>query len=359
LDKAIVSVVVPAFNAEAHLGKTLSSALAQTYREIELIVVDDGSLDATSAVVQEFAAKDARVRLIRQSNAGVGAARNAAIRLARGKYIAPLDADDLWAPEKLEKQVARMEQSGDEIGLVYCWSRLIDSHGNLVELSHPFTLEGRLRHVMVLRNLVGNASVPLFRAATLEKVGLYLSRAEQAGAQGCEDWDLALRIAEKFTIGVVPEYLVAYIQNDSSMSLNAENMARSFGVVMGRARQRNRDLPSASFRWSHGYFDLYIAEKCYDWAYYLRCIHYLKEAALANPVLLWRVGMYKFFVKSLLNIVRGTATPQIPGQARSLRKSAGGAALPAKRERKRPFFLNVVFRHFELTRWSAAMNDRG
>jgi hypothetical protein len=69
--------------------------------------------------------------------------------------------------------------------------------------------------------------------------------------------------------------------------------------------------------------------------------------------------MYKFFVKSLLNIIRGAARHQIPGQARSLRKNTGGTALPAKRKRKRQFFLNVVFRHFELTRWSVAMNDRG
>jgi glycosyltransferase involved in cell wall biosynthesis len=94
--------------------------LAQTYQEIEIIVVDDGSSDATSAIVEEFVARDARFHLIRQRNAGVGAARNTAIRKARGKYIAPLDADDFWFPEKLEKQVACMEQSGHRTGLVYC-----------------------------------------------------------------------------------------------------------------------------------------------------------------------------------------------------------------------------------------------
>ena len=91
-----------------------------------MIVVDDGSSDATGAIVEEFVARDARFQLVRQSNAGVGAARNTAIRKARGKYIAPLDADDLWFPEKLEKQVACIEQCGDETGLVYCWSTSID-----------------------------------------------------------------------------------------------------------------------------------------------------------------------------------------------------------------------------------------
>ena len=126
MDKALVSVIIPAFNAAANIRQTLNSVLAQTYQEIEVIVVDDGSSDATSAIVEEFVARDPRFQLVRQSNAGVGAARNTAIRKARGKYIAPLDADDFWFPEKLEKQVACIEQCGDETGLVYCWSTLID-----------------------------------------------------------------------------------------------------------------------------------------------------------------------------------------------------------------------------------------
>ena len=103
-------------------------------------------------------------------------------------------------------------------------------------------------------------SVPLFRTAALEKVGLYLTRAEQGGAQGCEDWDLNLRIAEAFSIRVVPEYLVAYRQTSSSMSVNGESMAASFAVIMRRARERNPDLPAAIFRWSAGHFYLYLVQ---------------------------------------------------------------------------------------------------
>jgi len=89
-------------------------------------VVDDGSSDRTTAIVEEFTAHDSRFQLVRQSNAGVGAARNTGIGQARGKYIAPLDADDLWMAEKVEKQVAGMEEFGDKTGLVYCWSTLIN-----------------------------------------------------------------------------------------------------------------------------------------------------------------------------------------------------------------------------------------
>jgi glycosyltransferase involved in cell wall biosynthesis len=346
LDKALVSVIIPAFNAAAYIRPTLNSVLAQTYQQIEVIVVDDGSSDATAAIVEEFVTRDARFQLVRQSNAGVGAARNAAIRKACGKYVAPLDADDLWFPEKLNKQVARMEQCGNETGLVYCWSKLINEQGNLVDTSPPDTFEGRLRHAMVLQNFLGNASVPLFRAAALEKVGLYLTRVEQEGAQGCEDWDLDLRVAEFFSIRVVPEHLVAYRQSSSAMSRNAEGMIASFAVTMRRVRQRNDDLPAATFRWSGGYFYLYLADKCYDWRDYPRCLRYLKEAVSANPVLLLKAGIYKTFVKSAFNAV-----------TRPTSKGSERAILHFKKRRKRPFILNAIFRHFELARWCAALDD--
>jgi glycosyltransferase involved in cell wall biosynthesis len=153
---------------------------------LEVIVVDDGSSDATSAIVEEFMRKDPRVQLVRQNNAGVGAARNAGIRRAHGKYIAPLDADDLWCPNKLEKQVARIEQCGSETGMVYCWSTLVDKNGDFLLFSDPHPYEGRLRQALLLRNVVGNASAPLIRATAFEKLGFYLTRAEQGGGEGAK-----------------------------------------------------------------------------------------------------------------------------------------------------------------------------
>jgi len=345
-EKALVSVIIPAFNAETHIRQALSSVLAQTYQQIEVIVVDDGSSDATSTIVEKFARKDGRVQLVRQSNAGVGAARNAAIRAARGKYIAPLDADDFWFPEKLAKQVTCIEQSGADTSLVYCWSTLTDKDGELVDSNAACTYEGRLRHVLVLINVLGNASVPLFRAAALEKVGLYLTRAEQGGAQGCEDWDLALRVAEVCSVRIVPEHLVAYRQNGSSMSVNAEGMAASYRITMNRARQRNCDLPSATFRWSAGYFYLYLADKCHDWSRYSECLSFLKKAVRANPVLLLNAGIYKKSVQATLRINTGSTV-----------KTKKAADFHSKKRKKRPSVLNVPFRHLELARWSAALHD--
>jgi glycosyltransferase involved in cell wall biosynthesis len=358
LSKALVSVIIPAFDAAATIRQTLNSVLAQTYREIEVIVVDDGSSDATSAIVEEFVTRDARLQLVRQSNAGVGAARNTAIRKAQGKYIAPLDADDIWFPEKLEKQVARMEQCGNETGLVYCWSKIVDNHGGLVSDCSQI-VQGRLRHALILRNVVGNGSVPLFRAAALEKVGLYLTQAGQGGAQGCEDWDLYLRIAEHFAIRVVPEYLLAYRWAGSSMSVNAENMAASFAVVMRRARGRNCDLPSSIFRWSAGYFYAHLARQSYHWRHYNWCLRYLKEAVRADPALLLTTGVYRTFIKSLLNVITDShrkhhareVLPSLP------EKEGNGTNVDSKKKRKRPFVSDRIFENIERRRLSAALDD--
>jgi glycosyltransferase involved in cell wall biosynthesis len=281
--RGLVSVVIPAFNAAAHIRRTLHSVLAQTYKALEVIVVDDGSEDATAAIVEEFVKEDARVHLVRQRNAGVGAARNTAISMARGEFVATLDADDIWFPEKLAKQVARMEQCGEETGLVYCWSVVVDKDGKFERFQYSTEAEGCLRHTIVSGNIVANASVPLFRTAALARVGPYLTRTEQGGAQGCEDWDLYIRLAETFSIRLVPEFLMAYRRTSSSMSANTESMAASFSVVMQRAQQRNPDLSAATFRCSAWNFYTYLVDTCQRCARHSWSFRYLIKAVCANP----------------------------------------------------------------------------
>jgi glycosyltransferase involved in cell wall biosynthesis len=99
LNQPLVSVIIPAYNAENFIAKTLESVLSQTYQNIEVLVVDDGSTDTTAEIVKSFVQKDSRVSLLQQSNAGVAAARNLAIEKSKGEYIAPIDADDIWYPQ--------------------------------------------------------------------------------------------------------------------------------------------------------------------------------------------------------------------------------------------------------------------
>src|SRR5437868_1326235 len=103
----VVSVVIPAYNAAQWIEETIATVLAQTYRPLDVIVVDDGSMDETRSAVKKF---DDQIRYIHQPNSGVGAARNTGIRSARGEYVAFLDADDLWDAHKVEEQIALLHR---------------------------------------------------------------------------------------------------------------------------------------------------------------------------------------------------------------------------------------------------------
>src|SRR4051812_9104737 len=125
-----VSVIIPAYNAEATIAETVSSILAQTFENFELIVVNDGSTDKTAAVIKDTFGSDPRVTLINQKNGGVARARNSGISASQCEFIAPIDADDLWHPTYLEKQTDNISANSG-IGYVYAWSRYLDRNGNI------------------------------------------------------------------------------------------------------------------------------------------------------------------------------------------------------------------------------------
>jgi glycosyltransferase involved in cell wall biosynthesis len=256
----LVSAIVPAYNAEAFLRETLCSILTQTYRNIEVLIVDDGSRDCTQAIAESFAALDSRVKVFRQSNKGVAAARNLAIEHARGDYIAPIDADDIWFPEKIEKQIARLEES-PRAGCAYTWSVSIDEKGRLLDAGAQWDLEGEVFKPLVLRNFVGNASVPVFRRSAIDDVGGYNEQLRAQNAQGCEDWELCLRVAEKYDYCVVQEYLFGYRCYNESMSCNHEVMGRSFAIVMDEIQRKHPEIPPEIYRWSRSIFYLYLTNK--------------------------------------------------------------------------------------------------
>ncbi|HRF08147.1 MAG TPA: glycosyltransferase family A protein, partial [Xanthobacteraceae bacterium] len=122
----LISVIVPAYNAGRYIGRCLASAGGQTYRDIEVIVVDDGSTDDTVERVREAMVADPRVHLVQTDRGGVSRARNLAIARARGDLIAPLDADDLWTRDKLERQLALLSKASINTGVVYCGAAGID-----------------------------------------------------------------------------------------------------------------------------------------------------------------------------------------------------------------------------------------
>ncbi len=257
----LVSVIVPAYNAEAFIEKTLNSVLRQSYPNLEVIVVDDGSKDCTSAIVERFAQRDSRIKFLKQQNKGVAAARNFAIRNSSGVYVAPIDSDDIWYPTKIEKQVAALERGGESAAVAYTWSVSIDENDNILDAGPKWDLEGEVFQALVMRNFIGNASVPLFRRAALNRVGHYNEELRAQDAQGCEDWDICLRCAEKFEYRVVQEYLVGYRCYSESMSYNHAAMGKSYELVMERVKANHPEIPPNVYRWSKSIFYLYLTHK--------------------------------------------------------------------------------------------------
>lgn len=257
----LVSVIIPAYNAEQFIERTVQSVLNQTYRTIEVIVIDDGSQDRTAALVRAIAHHDPRVILLQQSNSGVAAARNVGIQTTQGEFIAPIDADDIWYPTHLEKQVRCLIESGPATGFVYSWSLEIDEADELSGGFHIADYHGDVYLPLIHRDFLGNASASLIRRECFETVGGYDCSFREKGAQGCEDWDLYLRIAERYSANVVPEFLVGYRQNPASMSRNYKSMAKSHSLVLETVLKRHPEIPTVLYQWSMSNFYIYLAHQ--------------------------------------------------------------------------------------------------
>jgi glycosyltransferase involved in cell wall biosynthesis len=292
----LVSVVIPAYNCGRFIEAALSSARAQTYTNFEIIVVDDGSTDGTAAVVRRVMASDARLRFITQENAGVALARNRAIDEAKGTLIAPLDADDVWHPSKLEKQVRMLLASPAEVGVIYCWARVIDDHGDVVHVRPArLAFNGYVYANLILGNFLSNASTPLIRRSVLTQVGGYDPGFRARSAQGMEDIDLYLKLAKVCEFRIVPELLVGYRLTPTSMSMDVAQMQRSVEIHMQRARRQNPRLPSVLFRWQAGHYYRYLAMIALakrDWRSALYC---LCRAACVDPVKFLRSATRRCF----------------------------------------------------------------
>lgn len=308
LSYPLISVIIPAYNAEATIAQTLHSVLAQTYQNIEVIVVDDGSRDRTATIVEQIAQTDNRIILIKQVNAGVAAARNLAIGKSSGKYIAPVDADDIWFPQKLEKQLEVMLQGDYSVGLVYTWSVYLDQDGLLLQKCQTSLLEGDVYLPLTRSNFLGNASTPLFTRACIERVGGYDCQMREQNAQGCEDWDLYLRIAEHYQFRVVPQLLTGYRQARDTMSTNCEAMERSHYLLIKKVLQKHAQYSDKIYRWSYSNFCCYLARKSFQIGAYSTTIYYLIQAACNDFLPFLRRSFYILLIISLLKIIANPIT---------------------------------------------------
>jgi len=230
-EPGLVSVVIPAYNAAATLGETLASLRAQHHAHWEAWVVDDGSTDATAAVVRAAAAEDPRIRLLRGAHRGVSAARNLGIAAARGEFVAFLDADDLWEPGKLAAQLAQL-RADPGIGLSFTRARFVAPDGRPTgSCSAPHA--GRIGAAELLYgNPATTASTLLVRREALDAVGGF-----DEALRWSEDLEWMLRVAlhGRWAVAGLAEPLVRYRTSPAGASADLAAMQRGWDALAAKA----------------------------------------------------------------------------------------------------------------------------
>jgi len=227
-----VSVIIPAWNAERYLGETIESALGQTAPPAEIIVVDDGSTDRTAAIARSYPSP---VTVISERVGGPGAARNLGVSRSRGDWLAFLDADDVWLPEKLQRQLAKADPDTPLI----CTDRYnFGERGALPDVQgtiQPQISGDVFLHLLLHGNFITTSTV-LLRRDVFDETGGFTVHDDLIGT---EDWDLWMRVTARYPIFACEEPLTRYRLHASGLSRDIERMMRGREYVVERAL----DLP--------------------------------------------------------------------------------------------------------------------
>jgi len=232
-----ISIIIPVYNAEKFISETIESVIAQTYQDWEIIAVDDGSTDKTPEILKEYEKKlSKKLRVITQKNSGVSIARNTGIAAAKGEYIAFLDHDDLWMPEKLEKQIKLLD-SNKELGLVYSDSYMIDESGNLKKdtfinsIMSKNILQSKVFRGNIFNELFCVDFIPLLttivRKDVFDKVGMFNPKYKIS-----EDYDLFLKIARIYPADFIKQPLAKYRIHSGGASKNLETRIKEDFQIM-------------------------------------------------------------------------------------------------------------------------------
>jgi glycosyltransferase involved in cell wall biosynthesis len=222
----LVSTVIPVFNGERFIRETIESVLSQTYPRVECVVVDESSSDGTARVVASFASK---VQYVKKLRGGVSSARNLGVGEARGDYVAFLDADDVWLPQKLEMQMA-LFRADDGLGLVYSGLHVIDEEGWFIGRIDPPSPQTGLRNTLVLEGPgISVAQTALLPISTFKDVGGF-----DEALSTSADADFACRVATRHRIAVVPEPLTLYRHHSGQMHLDPQATEHDVEALFGK-----------------------------------------------------------------------------------------------------------------------------
>jgi glycosyltransferase involved in cell wall biosynthesis len=228
-----VSVILTTYNgaSRGYLGTAIESVLNQSFQDFELLIIDDGSSDHTADECKQYLG-DGKVKYIFQENKGLAGARNTGIESSSGEYICFLDDDDVWKPEKLQRQLEFMQNRLSEVGnwgLIFTWLELIDERENVVSYRGHHQ-EGWIYRDLLFENTIDAPSSVLIKREVFNRVGLF---DEDFGR--CADWDMWLRLSKEYRIFPTKEYLVQYREHSNSMSAHVEEFLEEEKAVLKKA----------------------------------------------------------------------------------------------------------------------------
>lgn len=287
----LVSIVVPVFNGEKFIGRTLDSLLAQTHCNFEIVVVDDGSTDGTSAILEARARDDARIRVFQTDRVGPPRARNHAARQARGDFIAPCDSDDLWHSDKLILQLAALRNASPATGLIYCWSVAINAQDEVILPRWScHTAEGKVLHEAIADSLTGSGSVPLIRRAFFDRVGGFPEDIYHG-----DEWQICIALANICEFIVVREYLVAYRLGRRSTSTDYLAVENSLACSTLWISATWPDLPERILKRRAYNVNSYLAFLAARAGNFLGAIKYKARAFRAWPARFWGASLLDFY----------------------------------------------------------------
>ncbi|OGX57910.1 MAG: hypothetical protein A2447_01900 [Omnitrophica WOR_2 bacterium RIFOXYC2_FULL_38_12] len=228
-DNPLISVIMPTYNRSTMAGNAAISVLQQSYNNIELIIVDDGSSDGTKDIIK--ALNDTRIKYIRhETNKGGSAARNTGIKSSKGDYLSFIDDDNIWMPEILELQYKTFSNSSPDIGIVYVWQEVRSLENNELLWKTQPTLKGNLKGQFLYGQGIGGMNF-LTRRECLNKIGLF-----DENLKACQDWDLLKRLSEHYSFDFIPKELVVYYIHPERISTNLESL------ILGRTRMVEKYL---------------------------------------------------------------------------------------------------------------------
>ncbi|MGD1951843.1 MAG: glycosyltransferase family 2 protein [Leptolyngbyaceae cyanobacterium] len=268
MNKKLVSVIIPVYKAEDYVERTIRSVLAQTYSDLEVVIVDDGSPDQSIDVCRRF--DDPRIKIIQQANRGLAGARNTGIRNSTGDYVALIDADDLWTKDKIEKHVNHLENN-PKIGISFSYSELIDEHDKSTGLKQiPTKIKDITPQYILRRNPIGNGSSPVFKQQVFKDIefkdNLYGTEEIfyfDESFKRAEDVECWLRIAveTKWDCEGIPELLTLYRVNPGGLSASVLLQYEYLERIIDKYNTAYPEIFADVVDLTKAYFQRYIARR--------------------------------------------------------------------------------------------------